>query len=39
MNRPANPDHTVLSIGTPMKPPHWALLERELLKAEAEACG
>jgi hypothetical protein len=29
---------TVLEIRTPMVPPEWALLERELLKANAEAC-
>ena len=38
MTRPANPDHAVLEIGSTMAPPHWALLERELLKAEAQAC-
>lgn len=27
-----------LEITTPMAPPEWALLERELLKANAEAC-
>ncbi len=27
-----------LEIRTPMAPPEWALLERELLKANAEAC-
>jgi hypothetical protein len=27
-----------LEIKTPMAPPEWALLERELLKANAEAC-
>jgi hypothetical protein len=26
-------------IETPMSPPAWALLERELLRAEAKACG
>ena len=28
----------VLTITTPMLPPHWALLERELLQAQAAAC-
>jgi hypothetical protein len=28
----------MLEIKTPMAPPEWALLERELLKANAEAC-
>lgn len=28
----------VVSIDTPMPPPNWAVLERELLKANAEAC-
>ncbi|MEO2049251.1 MAG: hypothetical protein ABGX16_22050 [Pirellulales bacterium] len=28
----------VLTIGTPMPPPGWALLERELLRANAVAC-
>lgn len=28
----------MLEISTPMAPPEWALLERELLKANAEAC-
>ncbi|MEX2285785.1 MAG: hypothetical protein WD648_01770 [Planctomycetaceae bacterium] len=27
-----------IAIGSPMPPPAWALLERELLKANAEAC-
>ena len=27
-----------LTIRTPMTPPAWALMERELLKANAEAC-
>ena len=27
-----------LAIDTPMPPPHWALLERELLKAQADGC-
>jgi len=28
----------VLEIQTPMSPPTWALLERELLKATSAAC-
>ena len=27
-----------LTIATPVPPPHWALLERELLKAQTQAC-
>jgi hypothetical protein len=29
---------SVIHIATPMPPPAWALMERELLKAQAEAC-
>ncbi len=29
----------LLTIDTPMTPPHWALLERELLRAQSEACA
>ncbi len=29
---------TVVSISTPMTPPEWALLEREVLRANAAAC-
>ena len=29
---------TTLEIRTPMAPPEWALLERALLRANAEAC-
>jgi hypothetical protein len=28
----------LIHIQTPMAPPHWALLERQLLKAQSEAC-
>ena len=28
---------TVITIDTPVAPPHWALLERELIRAQAEA--
>lgn len=27
-----------INISTPMVPPHWALLERQLLKAQSDAC-
>ena len=27
-----------ISIKTPMPPPHWALLQRELLRAQADGC-
>jgi hypothetical protein len=30
---------SVIQIDTPMSPPAWALLERELLRANAEACA
>src|SRR5438067_13931752 len=29
----------LLSLETPVSPPAWALLERELLRANAPACG
>ena len=29
---------TTIAINTPMPPPHWALLERELLRAQADGC-
>ncbi|MEA3406822.1 MAG: hypothetical protein U9R48_01920 [Chloroflexota bacterium] len=29
---------TTLTLDTPMAPPHWALLERELLRANSQAC-
>jgi hypothetical protein len=32
-------DPKVLNVSTPMSPPTWALLEREVLKASSEACG
>ncbi|MBI3866156.1 MAG: hypothetical protein HY290_30115 [Planctomycetia bacterium] len=38
---PASSAHAAeptISIDTPMSPPAWALLERELLRANAEAC-
>lgn len=28
----------VIAVETPMAPPYWALLEREVLRAQAEAC-
>jgi hypothetical protein len=31
-------DETVLHVKTPMSPPNWALLERELLRANTAAC-
>ncbi|MCB0062516.1 MAG: hypothetical protein KDE19_10385 [Caldilineaceae bacterium] len=34
----ANPSAVVLEAEKPMSPPHWALLERELLRAQAAAC-
>ncbi|MGH2349154.1 MAG: hypothetical protein ACRDFT_06770, partial [bacterium] len=30
---------TTLAVSTPMAPPQWALLERELLRANSQACG
>ncbi len=35
----AHAQDKVLKITTPMTPPTWALLEREVLKASSEACG
>src|SRR6058998_3821141 len=29
---------TVIALETPTAPPYWALLERELLRAQADAC-
>ena len=29
---------TTISVNTPMPPPHWALLQRELLRAQADGC-
>ncbi len=34
----AGAEQVVLSVRTPMSPPAWALLERELLRANAAAC-
>jgi hypothetical protein len=34
----SNARETFVSIGTPMPPPAWALLERELIKAQSQAC-
>lgn len=31
-------DKTPLKIATPMRPPEWALLQRELLRVQTEAC-
>jgi len=31
-------DHPVIEVTTPMPPPGWAVLERELLRANAAAC-
>jgi hypothetical protein len=28
----------IINIETPMAPPQWALLERQLLKAQSDAC-
>lgn len=36
--RPAFADAGVLEITTPMDPPEWALLEREVLSAHTDAC-
>jgi hypothetical protein len=36
---PAAVDEVVLAIETPQVPPDWALLERALLKANAQACS
>jgi hypothetical protein len=35
----ADPPHATISIDTPMAPPAWALLERELIRAQARACA
>jgi len=35
---PASAEETTLAVTSPMSPPAWALLERELLKQNAEAC-
>ena len=32
------PKKSAFTIATPVPPPHWALLERELLKAQTHAC-
>ncbi|MEZ4729828.1 MAG: hypothetical protein R3E79_22070 [Caldilineaceae bacterium] len=29
---------TVITVNTPMSPPYWALLERELLAVQTKAC-
>ena len=34
----AKPGRATLSIDTPAAPPYWALLERELISAQASAC-
>ncbi len=36
--RTTNASEVVVSITTPQVPPAWALLERELIRAQAEAC-
>jgi hypothetical protein len=36
--RPATAGDPVVDVGTPMPPPGWALLERELLRASTRAC-
>lgn len=36
--RTTNASEVVVSITTPQAPPAWALLERELIRAQAEAC-
>ncbi len=33
-----NPDELTLSIDTPTPPPDWALLQRELIRAQSRAC-
>lgn len=38
LTRPASAA-PILSVSTPMAPPEWALLQRELLKANEEACA
>ena len=30
--------NTTIAIDTPMRPPHWALLQRELLRAQEDGC-
>jgi hypothetical protein len=35
---PLRAEEVTLSVSTPMSPPAWALLERELLRANAAAC-
>jgi len=35
---PIKPHRAHVTIDTPMPPPHWALLERRLLRAQATAC-
>ena len=32
------PDTTILPMDTPIPPPEWALLERELFRAQSLAC-
>lgn len=34
----AKPHHVIVSIDSPAAPPYWALLERELISAQAQAC-
>ena len=36
--QPLIPHPPALTIDTPMPPPHWALLEREVLRAQTAAC-
>ena len=36
---PGAAQERVLRVTTPMSPPAWALLEREILRASSEACG
>src|SRR5215213_3574552 len=35
---PATAKKATIQITAPMAPPHWALLERQLLKTQSEAC-
>ena len=35
---PGTPAQAVLSVETPAPPPDWALLERELIRAQSLAC-
>jgi hypothetical protein len=37
--RAAEPGTATIRITTPMPPPDWALLERELLRAQERACA